>query len=77
MSDTKRAHHTGQKCITIWAPRDLAAELEAHLSAQVAGMSGAKASRQGWLLDLIRRELAAVRAAIATERDRSTGSTNP
>jgi len=63
MSDTKRVYHTGQKCITIWAPRELAAALEAHLSAQVAGMSGAKASRQAWVLGLIERELAAIEQA--------------
>lgn len=49
--------HKTERLIQIWMPRDLAQRLDAHLAARCAGLPGAKPSRQGYLVDLVRRAL--------------------
>lgn len=58
MSSTKSP--VALKPITFWLPREEAQRLDAMLGARVAGLgAGAKASRQAYLRDLIRRDLEA------------------
>jgi hypothetical protein len=49
------------KPVTVWLPRELARQLDGHLAGQVKDLPGARASRHGWLLDLVRRALAEAR----------------
>ena len=49
--------HKTERLIQIWMPRDLAQRLDHHLASQVAHLPGAKPSRQGYLVDLVRRAL--------------------
>lgn len=51
--------HKTERLVQIWMPRDLAARLDQHLAARCAGIPGAKPSRQGYLVDLVRRALTA------------------
>lgn len=50
------------KPVTVWLPVDLARQLDDYLAEQVRGLPGAKPSRHAWMLDLVRRALAAPRA---------------
>ena len=49
--------HKNQQIVQVWMPRDLVRQLDAHLASQVAHLSGAKPSRQGFLMSLVRRAL--------------------
>lgn len=51
--------HAAEKPVTIWIPRDLAAELDANLALQVAGLVGVRPSQQAFLVALVRRAFAA------------------
>lgn len=54
---TKPRKHAKEKSLTVWIPRDLAAELDARLATHVAGRPGIRPSRQGFVVAAIRRAL--------------------
>lgn len=56
-TETTPKKHGGEKCITVWIPKSLAAELDAHLARQVRGLVGVRPSRQAFLVALVRRAL--------------------
>lgn len=60
-----RKHHEGQKPITLWLPEAQAAALDQKLQAQVAGIIGAKVSRQAYLTALIAADIAGTAPAAA------------
>lgn len=71
MDNTPKSKHDGQKSLTIWAPEDLITKLDDHLDKLAAQHAPGRFSRQGWVLALVRRELAAVGAQPAAEAVRS------
>ena len=70
--------HKNERLIQIWMPRDLATQLDGHLAARCAGIPGAKPSRQGYLVDLVRRALSdAASPALAAHRGRLADAEAP
>jgi hypothetical protein len=53
-----KTKHEAQRNVTFWMQADELARLDNHLADQCAGKPGVRPSRQGFLLDLVRRELA-------------------
>ena len=58
MSNTSSEKHVGERAVQVWLPETTLAALDRHLKEITAGIPGAKASRHGWIRDLVYRELA-------------------
>ncbi len=54
--------HHGERCVSVWLPDELAQRLDGHLTGQIAGLVGARPSRQAFVLDAIERALDDARA---------------
>lgn len=53
----RKPHHANQKPVSAWIPETVLTALDAHLQQQIAGIKGARFSRQAWLQQVIERAL--------------------